>query len=70
MNEHALSVHSVNAEGLARLQSLINGSHWLNNKQEKENSQHDEEDSLRSSLAEKGMYSKIFNYQQDINRSK
>ena len=38
LDEHALSVHSVNAEGLARLQSLINGSHWLsNNKQDKEN---------------------------------
>ncbi len=30
MEEHAMSVHSVNAEGLQRLQSLINGSHWLN----------------------------------------
>jgi len=59
LNEHALSVHSVNAEGLARLQSLINGSHWLNNKQEKENSQHDEEDSMRPSSTDKGMFLKL-----------
>ena len=30
MEEHAMAVHSVNCEGLQRLQSLINGSHWLN----------------------------------------
>ena len=47
-------MHSVNAEGLARLQSLINGSHWLN-KQDKENSQEDE-DSLRPSSTEKGKF--------------
>ena len=35
LESHALSVHSVNSEGLQRLQSLINGSHWLNkNKQQ------------------------------------
>ena len=32
LESHAMSVHSVNAEGLQRLQSLINGSHWLNKK--------------------------------------
>ena len=34
LETHAMSVHSVNSEGLQRLQSLINGSHWLNNKKE------------------------------------
>jgi hypothetical protein len=34
MENHAMSVHSVNHEGLQRLQSLINGSHWLNQNQE------------------------------------
>jgi len=29
-----MSVHSVNQEGLQRLQSLINGSHWLNQNQD------------------------------------
>ena len=33
MESHAMSVHSVNQEGLQRLQSLINGSHWLNQNQ-------------------------------------
>merc|ERR1719322_1671444 len=28
LEAHAFSVHSVNAEGLQRLQSLISGSHW------------------------------------------
>ena len=55
LNEHALSVHSVNAEGLARLQSLINGSHWLANKQEKENVQ-DDEDSTRPLSTDKGKF--------------
>ena len=32
-----MSVHSVNSEGLQRLQSLINGSHWLNKKEGNEN---------------------------------
>ena len=32
LESHAMSVHSVNSEGLQRLQSLINGSHWLNKK--------------------------------------
>ena len=32
LESHAMSVHSVNCEGLQRLQSLINGSHWLNKK--------------------------------------
>lgn len=54
LNEHALSVHSVNPEGLARLQSLINGSHWLANKQGKDNTQ-EEERSLRPSSADKGI---------------
>ena len=34
LESHAMSVHSVNSEGLQRLQSLINGSHWLNKKSE------------------------------------
>ena len=34
MENHAMSVHSVNQEGLQRLQSLINGSHWLNQNQD------------------------------------
>ena len=33
LESHAMSVHSVNSEGLQRLQSLINGSHWLNKKE-------------------------------------
>ena len=50
LNEHALSVHSVNAEGLARLQSLINGSHWLaNKKNEKENSKEEGDPTNQSS---------------------
>ena len=61
LNEHALSVHSVNPEGLARLQSLINGSHWLANKQGKENTQ-EEEESLRPSSSDKGMDNFIKNY--------
>ena len=35
LESHAMSVHSVNSEGLQRLQSLINGSHWLNKKEGK-----------------------------------
>ena len=53
LDEHALSVHSINAEGLARLQSLINGSHWLANKQNKENNPQDEE-SCRPTSTDKG----------------
>ena len=53
LNDHALSVHSVNPEGLARLQSLINGSHWLANKQEKDNAQ-EGEDPIHSSSSNKG----------------
>ena len=54
LNEHALSVHSVNPEGLARLQSLINGSHWLaNNKNDKQNSKDEEEN---PSSEEKGKF--------------
>ena len=53
LNDHALSVHSVNPEGLARLQSLINGSHWLASKQSKENAK-EEDESLRPSSTEKG----------------
>ena len=34
LESHAMSVHSVNSEGLQRLQSLINGSHWLNKKED------------------------------------
>ena len=37
LESHAMSVHSVNSEGLQRLQSLINGSHWLNKKEGNEN---------------------------------
>ena len=56
LNEHALSVHSVNAEGLARLQSLINGSHWLaNKKDDKENSKKDE-DLTNHSSEERGKF--------------
>ena len=36
LESHAMSVHSVNSEGLQRLQSLINGSHWLNKKEGRE----------------------------------
>ncbi len=36
MESHAMSVHSVNAEGLTRLQSLISESHWLNKQQQKQ----------------------------------
>ena len=37
LESHAMSVHSVNSEGLQRLQSLINGSHWLNKKEDQGN---------------------------------
>ena len=30
LEEHAMSIHSINAEGLQRLGMLMQGSHWLN----------------------------------------
>ena len=49
LEAHAFSVHSVNAEGLQRLQSLISGSHWLNKNQD-----------AASTSSDKGMF--LFNY--------
>ena len=31
LENHAMAVHGVNAEGLQRLMMLMQGSHWLNN---------------------------------------
>ena len=31
LEEHAMTIHSINAEGLQRLMMLMQGSHWLNN---------------------------------------
>ncbi|XP_040567512.2 zinc finger homeobox protein 4-like [Lepeophtheirus salmonis] len=55
LEDHASTVHSVNAEGIARLQSLINGSHWLNNenKQVKESS---EEENMEVDEESKGSH--------------
>ena len=30
LEDHAMSLHSINSEGLARLMMLMQGSHWLN----------------------------------------
>ena len=30
LEEHAMQLHSINAEGLQRLMMLMQGSHWLN----------------------------------------
>ena len=48
LEAHAFSVHSVNAEGLQRLQSLISGSHWLNKNQD-----------AASTSSDKGMFDSI-----------
>ena len=56
MESHAMSVHSVNQEGLQRLQSLINGSHWLNqsSKQRSKSNEddNDDEDKRRQSTSD------------------
>ena len=31
LEQHAMQIHSINAEGLQRLMMLMQGSHWLNN---------------------------------------
>ena len=31
LEDHAMTIHSINAEGLQRLMMLMQGSHWLNN---------------------------------------
>ena len=31
LENHAMAVHGINAEGLQRLMMLMQGSHWLNN---------------------------------------
>ena len=31
LEQHAMQLHSINAEGLQRLMMLMQGSHWLNN---------------------------------------
>ena len=30
LEQHAMQLHSINAEGLQRLMMLMQGSHWLN----------------------------------------
>lgn len=30
LEQHAMALHSINAEGLQRLMMLMQGSHWLN----------------------------------------
>ena len=35
LEEHAMSIHSINAEGLQRLMMLMQGSHWLNSSKNK-----------------------------------
>ena len=39
LENHAMAVHGINAEGLQRLMMLMQGSHWLNNA----NKENDEE---------------------------
>lgn len=41
LEEHAMQLHSINAEGLQRLMMLMQGSHWLNTMKK---SDKDEED--------------------------
>ena len=42
LEDHAMSIHSINGEGLARLMMLMQGSHWLNSNK---NSKDDDENS-------------------------
>ena len=42
LEDHAMSIHSINGEGLARLMMLMQGSHWLNSNK---NSKEDDESS-------------------------
>ena len=44
LEDHAMSIHSINSEGLARLMMLMQGSHWLNSNK---NAKEDEETSGR-----------------------
>ncbi len=68
MECHAMSVHSVNQEGLQRLQSLINGSHWLNQtskqrSKSREEMEEDEEDRRRQSTSDdQGKNNKTTNF--------
>ena len=67
MENHAMSVHSVNQEGLQRLQSLINGSHWLNqNQHSKQRSKSrddldDEDERRKTSHGNEGKQAHILN---------
>lgn len=37
LENHAMAVHGINAEGLQRLMMLMQGSHWLNNANKENN---------------------------------
>jgi AT-binding transcription factor 1 len=63
-----MSVHSVNSEGLQRLQSLINGSHWLNKKDQGENNNEDEKKSNSNSSTGGNSFSYSLEKYMDPNR--